>query len=275
MRWTDDGGEPAPTAMPNGHDLPLLDLHGLRQIVQLSAHLRQQGRGPPARSPSRARAAHRTLPPGNPSAPLATWRSCHAQTVLMFVPCAGVGSGLESARGRPQAPGHHRGSPPGIQLCHNPVRTGSPGGRRGSHHSPMPHGAMPPGLVPHWSTCARPRAGRSAPTPRARRARTSAPPGLVTWAGPSPSWSSSTKTKAAREPPPRGVMVVRLAWWQSAWGESAPCCVEKRRAARAPVATGSASWRAGPGPTRWASMQRGAMIQGHPMIGCAEDSAGP
>jgi hypothetical protein len=44
----------------------LLDLQGLRQIAHLVEDLRQQGRGPTPRRPLRGRAAHRTLPPGNP-----------------------------------------------------------------------------------------------------------------------------------------------------------------------------------------------------------------
>jgi len=65
MSWTDYGGEPALIAEQNGHDLPLLDLQGLRQIGHLIEDLRQQGRGPTPRRPPRARAAYRTLPPGN------------------------------------------------------------------------------------------------------------------------------------------------------------------------------------------------------------------
>jgi len=65
MSWTDAGLEPAPTEAPHGHALPLLDLQGLRQIVHLVDHLRQQGRGPKPRRSPRARAAHRTLPPGS------------------------------------------------------------------------------------------------------------------------------------------------------------------------------------------------------------------
>ena len=66
LSWTDAGKESAPTDALHGHDLPLLDLQGLRQIVHLIEALRQQGRGPTPRRPPRVRAAHRTLPPGNP-----------------------------------------------------------------------------------------------------------------------------------------------------------------------------------------------------------------
>jgi len=51
--WT-DYGNPAPPE-PGNAELPLLDLSGLRHVAQLIAQLRQDGRVPKGRKPSRHR----------------------------------------------------------------------------------------------------------------------------------------------------------------------------------------------------------------------------
>ena len=62
MSWTDYGAAQGPSAAPSGSALPLLDLQGLRQIVRLFEHLRQEDRFPtPRRRPPRARSGRRTL----------------------------------------------------------------------------------------------------------------------------------------------------------------------------------------------------------------------
>ena len=62
MSWTDYGdtlGRPAP---PQGPDLPLLDLQGLRHILHLLDHLRHEGRfPPPVRRARQASISPRTL----------------------------------------------------------------------------------------------------------------------------------------------------------------------------------------------------------------------
>jgi hypothetical protein len=66
LSWTDYGEEQASTKTQNNHDLPLLDLQGLRQISQLVEHLRQEGRVPTRRRRTpHSRPARRTLRGGN------------------------------------------------------------------------------------------------------------------------------------------------------------------------------------------------------------------
>ena len=62
MSWTDYGAAQDPLAAPSGSTLPLLELQGLRQIVRLFEHLRQEDRFPtPRRRPERPRSGRRTL----------------------------------------------------------------------------------------------------------------------------------------------------------------------------------------------------------------------
>jgi Family of unknown function (DUF5372) len=62
MSWTDYGAAQDPSAAPSGSTLPLLELQGLRQIIRLFEHLRQENRFPtPRRRPPRARSGRRTL----------------------------------------------------------------------------------------------------------------------------------------------------------------------------------------------------------------------
>jgi hypothetical protein len=65
MSWTDSGEREALAAAQSGPDIPLLDLQGLRQIIQLLDQRRQADRLPPPRhTPPRSRPAQRKLPPG-------------------------------------------------------------------------------------------------------------------------------------------------------------------------------------------------------------------
>ena len=50
--WT-DYGNPTPSE-PTNTELPLLDLNGVRHVAQLIARLRQEGRVPKRRAPSRS-----------------------------------------------------------------------------------------------------------------------------------------------------------------------------------------------------------------------------
>jgi hypothetical protein len=62
MSWTDYGEEPGCSPVPSAPALPLLDLQGLRQIVDLFDQLRQDGRFPTSRRHTRrASAAQRKL----------------------------------------------------------------------------------------------------------------------------------------------------------------------------------------------------------------------
>ena len=62
MSWTDYGEAPGRPPASSAPDLPLLDLQGLRQIVHLFDHLRQDERFPtPRRRTRRSHAAQRTL----------------------------------------------------------------------------------------------------------------------------------------------------------------------------------------------------------------------
>jgi hypothetical protein len=126
----------------------------------------------------------------------------------------------------------------------------STGGRGGSHHSPRPNSAMPPGPVPRSSTSASRRCSKSAPTPRARRGSPSLPNSPTPWAGPTTSWASWTTTKAAQGPRAPVVMAVSLCLPKSAWAGRGRSCVWKRPAWPVPAAPGIASLKAVPGPTR-------------------------
>ena len=67
MSWTDAGEEQPFSAAQSDSAAPLLDLQGLRQIIDLVDQLRQQRRFPkPRRPPSRARTARRKLSKGQP-----------------------------------------------------------------------------------------------------------------------------------------------------------------------------------------------------------------
>jgi hypothetical protein len=59
LSWT-DYGNPLPSAQAHA-ELPLLDLNGLRHVAQLIAQLRQEGRVPKGRKPSRHRSSSSSL----------------------------------------------------------------------------------------------------------------------------------------------------------------------------------------------------------------------
>ena len=136
---------------------------------------------PPTRTDHAAATA-----PRHPRMPLddvagLSWPSGH-----LVVPRAGVGSGLAPARCRPQAPGPRGGRPDGVHRGPDAVRARSTGGRGGARHTTLPRAARPTGPVPRSSPYASPRAGRSAPRPRAPRARTTARPGARDLGGAEP-----------------------------------------------------------------------------------------
>jgi len=67
MSWTDSGCPQELPTTPSETTLPLLDLHGLRQLVHLFKQLRHEDRFPTRRRRARRpHAARRKLPPDNP-----------------------------------------------------------------------------------------------------------------------------------------------------------------------------------------------------------------